>query len=358
MNNLSAHSTSDTIRFPSVLDRNWIASNNLLNKKSNKVLIIDLSDTTRIDSAGYCFIRLLHTMYEQAGSKLIIRNLAPNLQENLQNWTSGGQNEANAGKKENIFINTADTFILLKHNVIKALSVLTEMLYWGTIGLLKKRDLKKGALGEQMLQLGYKAFGIVVLLSFLVGLVLALQTAMQLENFGAGIFLAPLIGISMVRELGPLLTSIILAGRTGSATTAEIATMVVGEELDALQTMGINPVQFVVVPKFWAITITMPILSIMSTASGIIAGFIVATYYLDITPSLYWNELSKSIHFRDFWAGFVKSVIFSWLIIWIGSFYGFKVKGGAEAVGKETTASVVTGIFIIILADALFSFIL
>jgi len=243
-------------------------------------------------------------------------------------------------------------------NVLNALSVLTEMLYWGTLGLFKKRDFKRGALGEQMYLLGYKAFGIVGLLSFLIGIILALQTAIQLQNFGAGIFLAPLLGITMVRELGPLLTAIILAGRTGSATTAEIATMVVGEELDALQTMGINPVQYVVVPKFWAISFTMPVLSIMATTAGILGGFLVAIFYLDLSSSLFWNELIKSVHFRDFWAGFVKSVIFSWLIIWIGSYYGFRVRGGAEAVGKETTASVVTGIFIIILADALFSFVL
>jgi len=347
-----------TISFPAVLDRNWIANSSLLNKKTGKNLTIDLSETARIDSAGYCFICLLHKMYEDSGGKLIIRNMAPQLLESLQNWTATESRELVQRKNDNVFIRTGDTAITFKDNLINALSVLTEMLYWGTIGILKKRDFKRGALGEQMFQLGYKAFGIVVLLSFLIGIVLALQTAMQLEDFGAGIFLAPLIGISMVRELGPLLTAIILAGRTGSATTAEIATMVVGEELEALQTMGINPVQFVVVPKFWAITATMPILSILATTAGIVGGFFIAVLYLDLAPTLYWNELAKSFHFRDFWAGFVKSVIFSWLIIWIGSFYGFKVRGGAEAVGKETTASVVTGIFIIILADALFSFIL
>jgi phospholipid/cholesterol/gamma-HCH transport system permease protein len=179
---------------------------------------------------------------------------------------------------------------------------------------------------------------------------------MQLETYGAGIFLAPLIGISMVREFGPLMTAIILAGRTGSATTAEIATMGVGEEIDALKTMGINPIQFIVVPKFWAISITMPILSIMATVAGIFGGFLIAVLYLDLASSLFWNELAKSLHFRDILAGFIKSVVFSWLIIWVGAFYGFRVRGGAEAVGKETTASVVTGIFIIIIADAIFSF--
>ncbi|HEX3019392.1 MAG TPA: MlaE family lipid ABC transporter permease subunit [Chitinispirillaceae bacterium] len=350
--------TNITVTLPMTLDRFWIAKTNLLSQKPENTLIIDLTKTTRIDSAGYCFIRLLHTMYEQAGKKLIIRNLAPELQEPLQSWTTTTEECKVQPENDNFFVRIGNTAISFKENVLNALSVLTEMIYWGTLGLFKKRDFKRGAFGEQMYLLGYKAFGIVGLLSFLIGIVLALQTAMQLETFGAGIFLAPLIGITMVRELGPLLTAIILAGRTGSATTAEIATMVVGEELDALQTMGINSTQYVVVPKFWAISITMPILSIMATAAGIFGGFLITVFYLDLSSSLYWNELAKSIQFRDFWAGFVKSIIFSWLIIWIGSFYGFRVRGGAEAVGKETTASVVTGIFIIILADALFSFIL
>ena len=360
MNNRSKSSCppNNTIIFPETLDRFWIEKSNLLNQKPDKTLIIDLAKTTRIDSAGYCFIRLLHTMYEENGNKLIIRNLEPEFEQILNSWSTSDNEPVTSQKNENFFVRCGDTLLTLRGNVLNALSVLTEMLYWGTLGLFKKRDFKRGALGEQMYLLGNKAFGIVGLLSFLIGIILALQTAIQLQNFGAGIFLAPLLGITMVRELGPLLTAIILAGRTGSATTAEIATMVVGEELDALQTMGINPVQYVVVPKFWAISLTMPMLSIMATAAGILGGFFVAIFYLDLSTSLFWNELIKSIHFRDFWAGFVKSLIFSWLIIWIGSYYGFRVRGVAEAVGKETTASVVTGIFIIILAYALFSFVL
>jgi len=255
-------------------------------------------------------------------------------------------------------VNVGDTTIRVGESIVTALSLLTEMLYWGTFGLFKRQDFRKGSLGEQMYQLGYKALGIVALLSFLIGLVLALQTAIQLKAFGAGIFLGPLVGITMVREMGPLLTAVILAGRTGSATAAEIGTMGVGEEIDALRTMGINPVQFVVVPKFWAITLTMPILSILSTVAGILGGFCISFFYLDLSPSLYWGELSKALFFKDVMAGFIKSVVFSWMIIWIGAYYGFNVRGGAESVGKETTASVVTCIFIIIIADALFSFVL
>ncbi|MBN1757980.1 MAG: MlaE family lipid ABC transporter permease subunit [Chitinispirillaceae bacterium] len=346
-----------TVRMPVELDRRWVEKEGAAYFRPSAETLFDFLKTEKIDSAGLGFIRSLDSLYKQAGKKLVITNIT---QDHLTALTAWSVPDPSAGKKEkkNLFIGTADTFLALYRQSVEALSVLVEMLFWGTIGVLKKQDFKRGALGEQMYQLGFKAVGIVGLLSFLIGIVLALQTAMQLRTYGAGIFLAPLIGITMVREMGPLLTAIILAGRTGSATTAEIATMGVSEEIDALKTMGINPVQFVVVPKFWAITLTMPLLSIIATAAGIFGGYCVAIVYLDLAPSLFFSELSKHIGFDDFWAGFVKSVVFSWLIVWIGSFYGLRVHGGAEAVGKETTESVVTGIFIIIIADAIFSFLL
>jgi phospholipid/cholesterol/gamma-HCH transport system permease protein len=167
-----------------------------------------------------------------------------------------------------------------------------------------------------------------------------------------------MIGWSMLREFGPLFTAIILAGRSGSATTAEIATMGVSEELDALKTMGISHYQFVIVPKFWAITLTMPLLSVLASTAGILGAYFVSLFYLDIATSLFWSELWKYIAFRDVAAGLIKSTVFAWLIVWIGSYYGLRVRGGAEAVGRETTASVVSCIFAIILADAAFSFVL
>jgi len=290
---------------------------------------------------------------------MVLRNIPSDLLSNLQSWGTVPSPVLLVDNIEKSVLEKIGEFVYsLKNEASQSLSMLTEMVHWGTLGLLKKRDYRRGVLGEQMYQLGFKALGIVGLLSLLIGLVLALQTAIQLQTYGAGVFLAPLIGKSMVVELGPLLTAIILAGRTGSATTAEIATMGVGEELDALKTMGINPIQFVVVPKFWAITITMPLLSIIATAAGIVGGFIVATMYLDLAPNMYWSDLGMYLTFKDVVAGFTKSVAFSWLIIWIGACYGFRVHGGAEAVGKETTASVVTAIFAIIVADAFFSFFL
>jgi len=161
----------------------------------------------------------------------------------------------------------------------------------------------------------------------------------------------------MIREIGPLMTAIILAGRSGSATTAEIATMCVQEEVDALKTMGLNHIQFIVVPKLWAISLTMPVLSLLSITFGIIGGYVVSIFFLDLTPALFWGELTKNVILKDFIISFVKSIVFAWLIIWIGAYYGFTVRGGAEEVGKATTASVVSSIFVIIIADAVFSFI-
>lgn len=342
---------------PEALDRTWLEVHRkeLFSPKND--LTLDFSSTKTIDSAGLAFIRMLHAVYNKKSKTLRLAHLRGDHLKSLQQWPDFAL-PVERKQGVSIFIKIGDSVINGFEEGVSALSVLVEMLYWGTFGLIKKQDFKRGALGEQMYQLGFKAVFIVGLLSFLIGMVLSLQSAIQLRTYGAGIFLAPLIGITMVREMGPLLTAIILAGRTGSATTAEIATMGVNEEIDALRTMGINPIQFVVVPKFWAITVTMPLLSIIATTAGILGGYVIAMIYLDLSSGLFFGELSKYLTLKDIRAGFVKSVIFSWLIVWIGSFYGLRVHGGAEAVGKETTGSVVTGIFIIIIADALFSFVL
>ncbi|MBN2035395.1 MAG: ABC transporter permease [Chitinispirillaceae bacterium] len=346
------------ITLPDNVDREWVTQSQILRKKA-ALIILDFFRTKRIETSAICLLQLLQKSSSQSGIRIVLRNIRPELLAVIQKSPAVHPAERAPGPLSRSFLVRAkESFSSSQETVKSALSVLVEMLYWGTFGILKKQDFRRGVLAEQMYLLGYKALGIVGLLSFLIGMVLALQAAIQLKAYGAGIFLGPLIGITMVREMGPLLTAVILAGRTGSATTAEIGTMSVGEEIDALRTMGINPVQFVVVPKFWAITVTMPLLSILSTIAGILGGYAIGLVYLDLASSLFWGELSKALFFRDVLAGFIKSVVFSWLIIWIGSFYGFKVRGGAESVGRETTASVVACIFIIIIADALFSFVL
>jgi len=349
---------SRTVKAPVFLDREWVSSCGLISGQHKGRLVLDLSATEKIDSAGVCFVELLRRLYKEQGGEFVMQGVSPRIAGQLDAGKAAAAVAVAPGRKGGFLENLGDTAVGLARAGVDALSMFAEMLFWSTIGFFKRQDIKKGAVYEQMYQLGYKAVGIITLLSFLIGVVLSLQSAIQLKNLGMGIFLIPLIGITMIRQMGPLLTAIILAGRTGSATTAEIATMVVGEEVDALRTMGINPMQYIMAPKFWAISLTMPLLSIISTAAGILGGYVIALLYLDMNTSLFFRELVKVIKLEHILAGCFKSMVFSWLIIWIGCYFGFRVRGGAEAVGRETTASVVAGIFIIIVANALFSFIM
>ncbi len=349
----SAH---NPVLMPQRLDRSWIEKNKLYTMKPAGTLKLDFSGTEIIDSAGISLIHFLNRQYKNAGQQLVISNINDEILSTLKRWTISPA-EKSESKNEGIVSSIGDKTYGFYSESLKALSILVETLYWGTFGLLKRQDFRRGILGEQMYQLGFNAIGIVFLINFLIGIVLSIQSAIQLQMFGADVFLVAMITWGMIRELGPLLTAIILAGRSGSATTAEIATMCVQEEVDALKTMGLNHIQFIVVPKFWAITLTMPVLAVISMVAGIFGGFIVSIFYVNLTPALFFSEMVKNIFVKDFIISIIKSVVFAWLIIWIGAYFGFKVRGGAEEVGKETTASVVFGIFIIIIADAAFSFI-
>ena len=346
------------IEMPELLDRRWVERFPIARERLSGPMVLDLSHTRGIDSAGLALVYYLNRRYVKAGLSLTVRNASSAILQTLKNWQPDEENKKTPRQISiGFFAGIGGNVLNAKDLVVEALSMLAEMLFWGSFGLFKKRDFRRGVLVEQMFFMGYQSIGIVCLLSFLIGVVLALQAAIQLNRYGAGIFLAPMIGIGMIKELGPLLTAIIISGRNGSSTTAEIATMVVGEEIDALRTMGLNPVQFVVVPKFWAMTLTMPFLSLCATVVGVFGGYAVAIVYLGISSSLFIGELLRNVVLIDVVENIIKSVVFAWLIIWIGAFHGFTVKGGAEEVGRETTASVVTGIFIVIVADAVFSFI-
>jgi phospholipid/cholesterol/gamma-HCH transport system permease protein len=202
---------------------------------------------------------------------------------------------------------------------------------------------------------GWDAIPIVATIAALIGGVLALQAAAQLEHYGALIFVPHLVAVSLTRELGPLITAIIVAGRSGSAFAAEIGTMKVNEEVDALRTMGLSPVGFLVVPKFVALIVMMPCLVTLANTVGILGGAVVATTSLDLAPGIYFEETIKALHVRDIVTGLIKSVVFAALIAATGCFRGFEVEGDADSVGRKTTSAVVTSIFLVILADALFT---
>jgi len=205
---------------------------------------------------------------------------------------------------------------------------------------------------------GVDAVPIVALISFLLGLIMAFMSSVQLRQFGANIYVASLVSLSMVRELGPIMTAIIVAGRSGSAFAAEIGTMKITEEVDALFTMGFDPTRFLVVPKIVAALIVVPFLTLFSDLFAIMGGLVVGIFMLDLTANAYMAQTIKTLTLFDVFWGFLKSGVFALIITVVGCLRGFQVRGGASAVGRATTSAVVTGIFLIILLDSVFAIIL
>jgi phospholipid/cholesterol/gamma-HCH transport system permease protein len=206
-----------------------------------------------------------------------------------------------------------------------------------------------------MSRTGADAVPIVLLINFLIGFVMGFQSAVQLKQFGANIYVADLVGLSITRELGPLMTAIIVCGRSGAAFAAELGTMKVSEEVDALRTMGIGPYRYLVFPRILALVFVMPILTLLADFVGIVGGMLVGILSLDLTLTAYLNETRTALHTWDVFQGLIKCVVFAFAIGLIACQQGLATSGGAEGVGRRTTAAVVTSLFALILIDAGFT---
>jgi phospholipid/cholesterol/gamma-HCH transport system permease protein len=202
---------------------------------------------------------------------------------------------------------------------------------------------------------GFEALPITGTLSFLLGIVIAYQGAEQLRRFGANIYIADLVGLSMLRELSPLVTAIIVAGRSGSAYTAQIGTMKVTEEIDALRTVGVSPLDQLVLPKAIALIIALPLLTVYTDVTGVIGGMIMAKAQLGVSFAAFIDRLGEAVSLTSFLIGVGKAPVFAAIIALVGCYQGFQVNSSAESVGQQTTVSVVQSIFLVILSDALFS---
>jgi phospholipid/cholesterol/gamma-HCH transport system permease protein len=202
---------------------------------------------------------------------------------------------------------------------------------------------------------GFDALPIVGLLSFLLGVVVAYQGADQLRQYGANIFVADLVGVSMLREFAPLITAIIVAGRSGSSYAAQIGTMAVTEEIDAMRTLGIDPQEMLVLPKVIALVIALPLLTVFADVLGILGGMVMARQQLGVGYVDFLDRFVKAVVTSTALTGIGKAPVFAAIIAMVGCYQGFRTKGGADSVGRQTTRSVVQSIFLVIVADALFS---
>jgi len=202
---------------------------------------------------------------------------------------------------------------------------------------------------------GFDALPVVALLSFLLGVVIAYQGADQLRQYGANIFVADLVGLSMLREFSPLIVAIILAGRSGSAYAAQIGTMAVTEEIDAMRTLGIPPLDVLVLPKLLALLVVLPLLTVFADVIGVLGGMVMARAQLGVGYSEFLERFVQAVSVTAYLIGVCKAPVFAAIIAVVGCFQGFRTRGGADSVGRQTTRSVVQAIVLVIVADALFS---
>ncbi|MBN2126464.1 MAG: MlaE family lipid ABC transporter permease subunit [Deltaproteobacteria bacterium] len=342
----------------SVMIREFVS---LLKTRSVSSLSVDLGGVEYLDDFGALVLVEIKRAVEVAGGAFRLENAHPKVQEMLSLLNFEGLDHGVAFVKKpppgaivRLGEGTLRTLTDLRYLVSFVGSVCLAMMHV----LTHPRSLRTDDAFLYMQRTGVDALPIVGLISFLLGLIMAFMSSVQLQQFGANIYVASLVSLSMVRELGPIMTAIIVAGRSGSAYAAEIGTMKISEEVDALFTMGFDPTRFLVVPKIVASLVVVPLLTLFSDLFAIAGGLIVGVFMLDLTANAYIAQTLKTLSLFDVFWGFFKSAVFALLIAWIGCLRGFQVRGGAAAVGQATTSAVVSSIFLIILSDSIFAVIL
>ncbi|HLV22770.1 MAG TPA: ABC transporter permease [Polyangiaceae bacterium] len=312
-------------------------------------LALNLERVTELDSVGVALLFELEKSFAARGKRLELRGLPPRLAERMALVPKVPPPAAGAPGARPL-ARVAKVAARWQHDSL----ALAELVVDSARYTFSRRSLstsRLAALVDQSIEMGANGVPIVALLSALVGVVLAFQGAYQLQRFGADMFVAEVVSLGMVREFGPLITAIIVAGRTGAAIAAELGTMAVREEIDALRALGIDPVAFLVLPRLLAITLALPALTLFSMVIGMVAGLGV-TSLLELPVSAVLWRMRDALVLDDFVLGFVKSVLFAWLIGITGCFLGLSTRGGPTAVGKQTTRSVVVGIFLIVVCDS------
>ncbi|NVL91260.1 MAG: MlaE family lipid ABC transporter permease subunit [Desulfobacterales bacterium] len=334
---------------------------NLLQSRIPCPVTVDLSKVTYLDDFGALVLVEIKKMVVNGKGYFYIENAS-----NTVNKTLSVLNFDSLGKKVSPAENGAPGMLVrLGDAALRHVSDLKYLIsFIGSVCLsliyvcLHPKSLRANDTFSYMQRTGVDALPIVGLISFLLGLIIAFMSSVQLRQFGADIYVASLVSLSMTRELGPIMTAIVVAGRSGSAFAAEIGTMRVSEEIDALTTMGFDPTRFLAVPRVIASVIVVPFLTLFSDVFAIFGGLIVGVFVLNLTANAYIAETIDTLTLFDVFLGFFKGGVFALLIAWIGCLRGFQVRGGAISVGKAATSAVVSSIFLIILFNSIFSVIL
>lgn len=326
--------------------------------KSPKVVTVNLDNVSYFDEYGALVIfELKEVTARQKGSLNISdkKNKA-NLNGSFKKFDRFARTEETKKREPvNFFVRVGDATIAKLYNIRYFISFLGSAILSFIYVIRHPKALRLNDTITCMEKTGVNAVPIVALISFLLGLVMAFMSSLQLKQFGANIYVASLVSIAMVSELGPIMTGIIVAGRSGSAFAAEIGTMKISEEVDALFIMGFNPTTFLAIPRIIASLIVVPILTLFSDLFAIAGGLLIGVLTLDLTFNSYIAQTLKTLSLFEVLWGLSKSMVFAMIIAWIGCLRGFQTRGGADAVGNSATSAVVTSIFLIILFDSFFA---
>ena len=320
-------------------------------------VVMDLRKLRRIDTAGAWVLQRLVLMLEQRDQSVAMSGCSDEARGLLElvrstNITPGSvPYPARYGALENLGRGS----MISARKSLDLLGFVGEMASVWLSQAVQPSRIRWREVAHELGEAGYKALGIVGLLTFLLGVVIAYQGGVQLRQYAASLFVADLVGLSMVRELAPLITAIIIAGRNGSAYTAQIGTMQITEEVDALRSMGISPMELLVLPKLLALTISLPLLTVYADIMGILGGMVMASIQLDVGFSTYIDRIGIAVSSQSYLVGVGKAPVFAVIIATLGCYQGFQVVGSAESVGRRTTLSVVQAIVAVIVIDAAFS---
>ena len=323
---------------------------------TENIILIDAQSITELDSAGAELLLALtarcpHAQLTSAASVQSLLNL-------MKSYGEVDHVPPASKRKKNPLIRFGKHCVQAYTELLNYLIFLGEVAVCFVVWLCKPQRILWRNVAQSIESCGFYGLGIIGLLSFLVGVVLAYQMGDQLKNYGANIFVVNLLGISILREFAPLITAIIVSGRSASAFTAELGTMKINEELNALTTMGVSPINYLVLPKMLGLMIALPLLSMWAAFTGLLGGMIMAKIILGIPVNVFINQFQMAVSANQLWIGLMKTPIFALLIGSVGCFQGLSVAGGAGSVGEKTTRSVVQSLFLIIVADAIFSIIL
>lgn len=319
-------------------------------------VVVDASEVRALDLAGAWVLRGALRALEEGGRRVDLR-LRPEHAALLRMLSAPGLSVValRPAPPPNLLVRIGSWAFAIARESAGVLSFLGESVRVAARGVTRPRLVRWRPVLHNLQVAGFEALPIVGLLSFLMGVVIAYQGAMQLRRYGANIFVADLVGFAMLRELSPLLTAIIVAGRSGSAFAAQLGTMKVTEEVDALRTVGISPTALLVLPKVLALMIALPLLTVYADVVGVLGGMFQARIALAVSWSDFLDRFVKAITLQDYLVGLGKAPVFAGIISVIGCHQGFQVSGDAESVGRRTTQSVVQSVFLVIVVDALFS---